>query len=194
MRSTAFKMFTVLLGSVLLLSTSSFKGPEKPVKPAKYTGHWISLSGGEYYEMGKADISEDAFEKDSKGKITGIDHEKVKSKFNYKEGSKVNGKNAEKTYFVIGVDESSSENATNMESLVSSYPRLLTANCTVDLQETRCNYVRAIAVCMGYTYPGWTTYPGACTSGNNGFCLAYMIGYVYQAPYMYYILCANTNN
>jgi hypothetical protein len=192
MRSTALKMFTVLLGSVILLSTSSFKGPEKPVKPAKYTGHWISLSGGEYYEMGKADISEDAFEKDSKGKITGIDHEKVKSKFNYKEGSKVNGKNAEKTYFVIGVDESSSENATNTESLVSSYPRLLTANCTVETAGTQCNYVRAIYACMNYPIGGWTTAGPNCIQGNNGYCLAYKVGETIMAPpYMYYILCSN---
>jgi hypothetical protein len=148
MRSTAFKMFTVLLGSVLLLSTSSFKGPGKPAKPAKYTGHWISVSGGEYYEMGKADISEDAFEKDSKGKLTGIDHKKVKSKLNFREGSKVNGKAAEKTYFVIGVDELSSENATNTESLVSSYPRLLTANCTLESSGLECYYVKAIYACM----------------------------------------------
>lgn len=190
MRSTALKMFTVLLGSVILLSTSSFKGPGKPAKPAKYTGHWISVSGGEYYEMGKADLSEDVFEKNSKGEVKSIDKNKVKSKLNFREGAKVNGKNAEETYFVISMDEPSSENATNTESLVSSYPRLLTANCTPTSPGIECNYVKAIFACHGVQASPFVAASNMCTSGYNGFCLAFAVGgFPIQYPYYFYIMC-----
>lgn len=184
MKSTTFKLMTAFLVVTAIISFSFITKSKNDTPKPKYTGHWIAVSGDEYMEVESAEIADDAFQKDSKGKMEHIDENKVARKLNFRNLSKIEGKNVDKHYFLIGQDE-----PTDDIKMVTPKAKKVWIGCSNDIYPG--NYCKAISVCSGlFPYPGWAAY-NRCSSGANNFCIGYQIGYPQVQPYMYYVLCTS---
>lgn len=175
---TAFFLVTAIIS--FSFSTKAKKETPKP----RYTGHWIAVSGEEYMEVGSAEIADDAFQKDSKGKVEHIDANKVARKLNFKQISKIEGKNVDNHYFIIGQDE-----PTDVVGMVAPKAKKVWNSCG-SLAFPASNYCRAISVCFGFPASPFTAY-NQCSSANQNFCIGFQPSMPAQQPYMYYVLCTN---
>jgi len=187
MKSRTIKLLTAFFVVAALISLSFINKAKVETPKPVYTGHWVAVSGDEYIEVESAEISDDAFQKDAKGKVQHIDEKIVARKLNFRQLSNIEGKKVDKHYFIIGQDE-----ATDAVGMVTPKPKKVWGNCD-SYTEPYINYCKAIYECMGIThFAGWATY-NRCGSGNNNFCVGYQIGFPATAPYMYYVMCTTTN-
>ncbi len=164
-----------------IISFSFITKAKKETPKPKYTGHWIAVSGEEYMEVESAEIADDAFQKDANGKMQQIDKNKVARKLNFSKLSKIEGKNVDAHYFLIGQDE-----PTDAVNMVAPTPKKVWFSCALGRAGYFCN---AILACHGAGNSPWVAAAGNSCTGSGGFCLAWKSDSPAESPYLYYVIC-----
>jgi hypothetical protein len=128
------------------------------------------------------EISADAFQKDANGKMQHIDKNKVARKLNFRKLDKIEGKNVDSHYFLIGQDE-----PTDAVNMVAPTPKKIWFNCASGLARFFCN---AILACHGAGNTPWLPLAGNSCTGSGGFCIAWKSDSGQNvSPYLYYMIC-----
>jgi hypothetical protein len=181
MKSPTTKLMTAFFVVAAVISFSFNTKAKKETPKPTYTGHWIAVSGDQYMEVESAEIADDAFKKDEKGKMQEIDKNKVASKLNFQRLSKIEGKNVDAHYFLIGQDEPSAD-----VNMVAPTPKKVWNPCATGRAGYFCN---AILACHGASNLPWMAVAGNSCTGSGGFCLAWKSDSPAESPYLYYVIC-----
>lgn len=183
MKPSTTKLMTAIFVVAAVISLSFIIKAKKESPKPIYTGHWIAVSGDEYMEVESAEIPEDAFQKNAEGKMAHIDENKVARKLNFRKLNKIEGKNVDAHYFVIGQDE-----ATDAVGMVAPKPKKVWFSCAAGPAGYFCN---AISACHGANAFPWIVVAGNSCTVSGGFCFVHKSDAPLTSPYYYYVLCSS---